>query len=146
MAVIDIIMGFDFGTKYIGVAIGQTLTCTANPLTVLKTTQSGKPNWSDIQSICNTWKPVILIVGLPLGVDGSEQHITILAKKFAKQLEKRFCITVKMHDERFSSSEARSYFFKHDNNHFLYARKQHTDIRLNAVAAKVILRSWLNTL
>ncbi|URJ32638.1 Holliday junction resolvase RuvX [Blochmannia endosymbiont of Camponotus sp.] len=136
---VDIVMGFDFGTKHIGVAIGQKLTCTVQPLIVLQS-QFGVPNWKHIKDIYNTWKPMTLVVGLPLKIDGSEQPITILAKIFATQLKEQFPVTVEMHDERFSTSEARlNYFeFYHDN---LCVK---TNIKINAIAAGVILKSWLN--
>ncbi|AGC03530.1 Putative Holliday junction resolvase [Candidatus Blochmanniella chromaiodes str. 640] len=139
MSIVDIVMGFDFGTKHIGVAIGQKLTCTAQPLTVLQS-QSGVPNWKRIRDIYDTWKPMIFVVGLPLKIDGSEQPITILAKIFAIQLKELFPVPVKMHDERFSTSEARLNYFKyyHDD---LCAR---SNIKINAIAAGVILKSWLN--
>ncbi|URJ24159.1 Holliday junction resolvase RuvX [Blochmannia endosymbiont of Camponotus sp.] len=136
---VDIVMAFDFGTKHIGVAIGQKLTCTVHPLIVLQS-QFGVPNWKHIKDIYNTWKPMILVVGLPLKIDGSEQPITILAKIFATQLKEQFPVTVEMHDERFSTSEARLNYFElyHDN---LCVKP---NIKIDAIAAGVILKSWLN--
>lgn len=139
MSVIDIVIGFDFGIKRIGIAIGQKLTGTAQPLTVLKS-KFGIPNWKSIETIYNDWKPMTLIVGLPLQLDGKEQPITVLAKKFAIQLKNRFHITVKMHDERFSTNEARliqneNYF----HNIYIYKKNQ-----IDAIAAGIILKSWLN--
>lgn len=139
MSIINIIMAFDFGTKNIGVAIGQKLTCTVRPLAVLKS-QYGIPNWEEIKDIYNIWKPVVMVVGLPLKINGGEQPITVLARKFAKQLKKQFPVIVKMHDERFSTSEARLDYFENNRN-YLYARQ---DIKINAIAAGVILKSWLN--
>lgn len=137
---VEIIMAFDFGTKNIGIAIGQNLTYTTRPLTVIKS-QLGSPHWNAIEFIYNEWSPVLLIVGLPLNIDGSEQPITFLSKKFAIQLKKRFQTTVKMHDERFSTIEARSIYLKYYRNR-LTTSKQHYQI--NAIAAAVILTSWLN--
>lgn len=136
MTTIGIIMAFDFGTKNIGIAIGQTLTYTTRPLKVLKS-KFGVPNWKTIEYIYNEWNPIILIVGLPLQMNGNDQPITILSKKFAVQLKKRFKTTVEMHDERFSSIEARSDYLKY---HYLI--KQHDHI--NAIAAAIILNSWLH--
>lgn len=137
---IDIIMGFDFGIKKIGVAIGQRLTCTARPLTVIRSTY-GIPNWKHIENIYNEWKPTILIVGLPLQSNGKIQPVTILAKKFAIQLKNKFPVTVKMHDERFSTSEARlNQYNNHDHNVRIYYQKHPID----AIAAEIILKSWLN--
>lgn len=135
----DIFMGFDFGTKHIGIAIGQKLTCTVQPLTVLQS-QFGVPNWKDIKDVYNTWKPMILIVGLPLKIDGSEQPITILAKRFATQLKEQLSVTVKMHDERFSTSEARLSYLEYYHNYSC----TRLNVQINAIAAGVILKSWLN--
>ncbi|WP_236840104.1 Holliday junction resolvase RuvX [Blochmannia endosymbiont of Camponotus nipponensis] len=139
MSIIDIIIGFDFGTKHIGVAIGQKLTYTVRPLTVLQS-QFGVPNWDQIKDIYNTWTPKILVVGLPLKIDGSEQPVTVLAKQFAKKLRKILPVTVNMHDERFSTSEARLDYFKYYHNSS-YIRQ---DVKINAIAAGIILKSWLN--
>lgn len=138
--IIDIVIGFDFGIKKIGVAIGQKLTCTAQPLTVLLS-RHGIPNWIDIHSIYSEWKPMILIVGLPLQLNGAEQPIAILAKNFAYQLKKKFPVTVKMHDERFSTSEARlNQKTRYYNNNF----HTYTKHQIDAIAAAIILKSWLN--
>lgn len=134
---IDIIIGFDFGIKKIGVAIGQKLTCTARPLTVLRS-KFGIPDWNNIDNIYNEWKPTILIVGLPLQVNGTKQSITILATKFAMQLKNKFPVLVKMHDERFSTSEARLNQYQNYNLHL------HKKYQIDAIAAEVILTSWLN--
>lgn len=132
-----IIMAFDFGTKQIGVAIGQNFTYTTQPLLVLKS-HLGVPNWKIIECIYNEWKPVILIVGLPLQMNGNDQLITILSKKFAMQLKKRFNTKVEMHDERFSTIEARSYYFKY------YYQTKNKNYQINSIAASIILNSWLN--
>lgn len=139
MSIIDIIIGFDFGVKKIGVAIGQKLTCTARPLIVLQS-QYGAPDWKSIDIIYNEWKPITLVVGLPLKLNGKEQPITILAKKFAMQLKNRFHVTVKMHDERLSTNEARlTNNYNHNFFQYIHKKKQ-----IDAIAAALILKSWLN--
>ncbi|KKK61015.1 hypothetical protein LCGC14_3018540, partial [marine sediment metagenome] len=65
------LLAFDFGTRQIGVAVGQTLSGSANPLTVLKA-RDGIPDWTQIASLLEEWKPDRLLVGLPLNMDGSE--------------------------------------------------------------------------
>lgn len=142
--IIEIIMAFDFGIKRIGVAIGQKLTRTTQPIGTLKT-QSGHPNWQNIEYIYNLWKPSRLIVGLPLKIDGGAQAITILSKQFAKQLQERFQITVEMHDERFTTIEARSnhnrnYYYNYDYG----LKKIKKIISIDSIAAEIILQSWLN--
>lgn len=138
---IDMIMGFDFGVKKIGIAIGQKLTRTARSLTVLQS-KFGVPNWQHITNIYNEWKPTILIVGLPLQLDGKKQPITILTIQFATQLQDKFPMsTVNMHDERFSTSEARLHRNKnyYDNISYIYKKQ-----KIDAIAAEIILKSWLN--
>lgn len=136
---INIVMAFDFGTKKIGIAIGQTLTCTTRPLTVLQSTL-GIPNWKKIDFVYNEWSPAIIIVGLPLRMDGSKQPITVLSRKFATQLKKRFQVTVQMHDERFSTVEARSFYLNNYNRPINIKKTEH----INSIAAALILKSWLN--
>lgn len=139
LTVIEIIIGFDFGIKKIGVAIGQKLTCTAQPLTVLQS-KFGVPNWKYIEKIYNEWKPTTFVVGLPLQLNGETQPITILALKFAMQLKNRFPVTVKMHDERFTTNEARLHQNPNYRNN-IYIRKKYT---IDAIAAEIILKSWLS--
>lgn len=136
---IDIIIGFDFGIKKIGVAIGQRLTYTARPLIVLKS-NCGIPNWRHIEKIYHEWKPTMLVVGLPLQSNGKSQSMTVSAIQFAMQLKTRFSILVEMHDERFSTIEAkinqRKYY-----NYGTYIQEKH---QIDAIAAAIILKSWLN--
>lgn len=136
---VGIIMAFDFGTKYIGIAIGQQLTYTTRPLKVLKS-NFGIPNWNTIDDIYNEWHPIILIVGLPIKMNGNNQLITILSKQFAVQLRNRFKIKVEMQDERFSTIEARSYYL---NNHRRLIKIKKSNYT-NAISAAIILNSWLN--
>lgn len=140
MLIIGIIMAFDFGINNIGIAIGQILTCTTQPLNVCKS-KSGVPDWKNIEHTYNEWNPIKLIVGLPLKMNGNEQTITILSKKFAKQLQKKFNIPVDMHDERFSTVEARSKFLKYSKNNLLKSKKTY---EINSIAAEIILKSWLS--
>ena len=69
------LLGFDFGTKSIGVAVGQQLTGTARPLTALKA-QEGTPDWNLIEKLLKEWQPDYVVVGLPLNMDGTEQPLT----------------------------------------------------------------------
>lgn len=134
-------MAFDFGLKNIGIAIGQTLTCTTQSLGISKS-KLGIPNWDNITHIYHEWKPIKLIVGLPLQKDGTEQWITILSKKFAAQLEKKFKVSVEMHDERFTTIEARSQYFQRYHNN---PSKTNNPLHINSIAAEIILKSWLHT-
>lgn len=131
-----IILGFDFGTKRIGVAVGQTVTKTANPYGMLKANQ-GQPNWDQVAKIIEEWQPVALVVGIPLNMDGTEQAVTQAAKKFANRLEGRFNLPVYGVDERLTTVEARDRVFQDEG----YKGLQKTAI--DAMAAKIILEAWL---
>ena len=98
-------LGFDFGMKNIGVAVGQELTKTANPLTVIKA-REGIPNWDQIKTLLDQWSPQLLVVGLPLNMDGSEQEMTAAARRFGNRLNGRFHIPVDWQDERLTTFEA----------------------------------------
>ena len=77
------ILGFDFGLKRIGVAVGQTVTQSARPLTILNAKQ-GVPDWLEIKKLILEWGVNALIVGLPLNMDGTEQPITARAREFGQ--------------------------------------------------------------
>jgi len=99
-------LGFDYGLKRLGVAVGQTLTGRANPLTILDADQ-GKPDWQAIASLIEEWRPSALVVGLPRHADGSDNAVTPKAHRFARQLQGRFHRPVLLVDEHLSSHAAR---------------------------------------
>lgn len=105
------LLSFDFGTKSIGVAVGQRITGTAVPLPAIKA-QDGTPDWNLIERLLKEWQPDEIIVGLPLNMDGTEQPLTARARKFANRIHGRFGVTVTLHDERLSTVEARSGLFE----------------------------------
>ncbi|ALB68096.1 Holliday junction resolvase RuvX [Cronobacter dublinensis] len=105
------LLAFDFGTKSIGVAIGQRVTATARPLNAIKA-QNGNPDWSVIERLLKEWQPDDIIVGLPLNMDGTEQPLTARARTFANRLHGRFGVKVTLHDERLSTVEARAGLFE----------------------------------
>ena len=125
-------LGFDYGTKKIGIAVGQTITGTANPLTTLRYVKD-KPDWAGIEKIIKQWQPTDLVVGLPIDTDDSETEISSKARRFSRQLEGRFHLPVHLADERYTSSSARS-----------MAGKVKKIEELDALAAKLILETWLN--
>ncbi|PCJ49610.1 MAG: Holliday junction resolvase RuvX [Gammaproteobacteria bacterium] len=129
------VIAFDYGEKRIGVAVGQSITGTANPLKGLKA-KEGQPNWSEIESLLQEWQPDYLVVGLPLNMDASEQLLTKRAKKFSNRLNGRFNIPVKMMDERLTSVEAREHLFSASG--FKGLQKNSID----SEAACLILESW----
>ena len=133
-------LGFDFGMRYLGVAVGQRLTSTARPLQTLAM-QEGKPDWDELGQLIESWKPAALIVGLPLSLDGGEQPITRSARHFAEQLRERFAREVHLCDERYTSREAAQRFAAARKSG---SKRRHHAADLDAMAAAVILETWLN--
>ncbi|WP_343189060.1 Holliday junction resolvase RuvX [Buchnera aphidicola (Chaitoregma tattakana)] len=128
-------ISFDYGTKYIGVAIGQNITNTGNILQSIRL-KNKIVNWNKIKKIIKYWNPTSIIVGLPLNMDGTEQEFTIETKNFAYKISKKFKIKVYMHDERLSTIEAK---------HILFTKgiKNLTKNKINSTSALIILESWL---
>jgi putative holliday junction resolvase len=104
------VMGFDFGTKSIGIAIGQELTGSATSLKAVKA-QDGIPNWEHIALQVNEWQPDLMVVGLPLNMDGTPQEVTFKAKKFANRLHNHYGIPVHTQDERLTTADAKARLF-----------------------------------
>ncbi len=126
------LLGFDYGRRRIGVAVGQRLTRSATPLTTVRA-RDGKPDWPSVTHLIEEWKPGALVVGIPYHMDGTEQDMTHAAKKFCRQLEGRYRLPVHQAEERLSSWVVESR---------LSAREQaNTDI--DAMSAQVILQDWL---
>lgn len=128
------LLGFDYGTSKIGVAVGQMLTRTATPLTTLLSVKS-KPDWDRINQLIHEWQPEALVVGLPLKLDDSATEMTEPARKFARQLQGRYQLPVHMADERLSSREAWSR---------IGGKAVHNVRQIDAMAAKLILETWLS--
>lgn len=145
-----VVLGFDFGLKQIGLAVGQTLTGTAQPLVVLKA-NDGKPQWHEIESLIKEWQPKILVIGLPLNMDGSESDMAVRAKKFANRLHGRFGLPIEYCDERLSSFAAKDELAqaKRDEGLERYGRQSQSlrlgrrDGTVDAIAARLILETWL---
>ncbi len=127
------LLGFDYGEKRIGVAVGQTLTATAAPLGSVRVNRA-RPDWDAIARLIRTWQPDALVVGLPLNMDGSEQATTQAARRFKNQLEGRFHMPVHTADERLSTREARERLSAR-------AVSRSGD---DPVAAQVILETWFS--
>lgn len=129
----DHFLGIDFGTKHIGIAIGQKLTLTATPLTTL--TVHTKTFWEQFESLITTWQPKGLVVGLAHHVDGSCSLMSEQALQFGRHLTKRFQLPVYYIEEHLTSVEAQQ-ILKQNN---LSSKKYDKD----ALAAAIILESWL---
>lgn len=119
---------FDYGTKRIGVAVGQTLTHTATPLETV-TVKNNTPDWDRISQLIKQWSPQALVVGNPLSMDDSRQEMTDAADKFSRQLSGRYKLPVFRADERLSSYEAQ--------------QRLKSSYELDPMAAQIILESWL---
>jgi putative Holliday junction resolvase len=101
--VVDIVFGFDFGIKRIGIAMGNTLTGQAQPLDVVKAIDNAA-RFKQIGELIAQWRPARLVVGEPLHPDGAEHEMTLRCRRFANQLHGRFNLPVHLVDERYSSA------------------------------------------
>lgn len=131
------VLGFDFGTRKIGVALGNTITGTARPLVTLRA-QSKSDRLAAIGVLIADWQPVVLVVGRPLHADGSAHAMTALADRFSRRLHQQFGIPVDQIDERYTTQVAQ----------FTAGSGQSSasgDPGRDAVAAQLILQAWLDT-
>lgn len=133
------VLSFDFGEQRIGVAVGEHLLNTANPLTTIDS-ESNDVRFEQITLIVKEWQPKLLVVGLPLNTDGSEHAMTQLCKKFARRLNGRFNMPVMLIDERYSSIEASERLNESG------IRGQAQKNMLDQVAAQTILQSYFDQL
>lgn len=130
----SVLLGFDFGMRKIGISVGQTITKTANPLTIIKA-KDGIPSWALIENLIKTWEADALVVGIPYNMDGSEQEVGLAAKKFAARLKAYYHLPVFLVDERLTSVEAKQTMKEQRGS-------RRTEQEADAVAAKLILESW----
>ena len=100
------LLAFDFGTRRIGVASGQEMLGTGQPLAMLPA-RDGIPDWQQIEALLAEWQPDIVLVGLPLNMDDTENEMCARTRKFGKRLHGRYHVTVEMVDERLTSYEAK---------------------------------------
>jgi putative Holliday junction resolvase len=100
---LEIILGFDFGIKRIGIAMGNTLTGQAQPLAVVSAIDNAA-RFKQIGELISQWSPARLVVGEPLHPDGAEHEMTLRCRRFANQLHGRFSLPVHLVDERYSSA------------------------------------------
>ena len=100
------VMAFDFGTRRIGVAVGQELLGSGQPVALVPA-RDGIPDWQQIESLLEEWRPDLVVVGLPLNMDDTENDMCARARKFGKRLHGRYHVPVQMVDERLTSFEAK---------------------------------------
>ena len=132
-------LGFDFGTKRIGIAIGGRNPYHCAPLCTVNTI-NGKPDWPAIAELINEWTPTGLVVGVPLQLNGDEQAMTTAAQRFMRQLAGRFNLPVHAADERLTSMEAQQI---HKKQRQLGKRKT-AGSDTDKIAASLILAGWLS--
>jgi putative holliday junction resolvase len=134
------VLGFDVGSKLIGVAVGNRVTASARGIATIAM-RDDTPDWTTLDNLRSEWLPDTLIVGLPLTLEGEEQPASKRARRFADRLHQRYQVPVMLVDERHSSREA--------SQRFAHARaaglKRRSDAaKIDAEAAAVILERWLH--
>lgn len=134
----DYYLGFDFGTKKIGIATGQVVTSIANPLQTLYNIKQ-KPDWEGISRLISVWHPVGLVVGISRLSDSLDNPVTPRIRKFCRQLNGRYKLPVFQIDETLSTFEAKQILFNDLKVSASKLWKVHDQL-----AAKIILQSWLN--
>lgn len=127
---ITTVIGFDYGTRWTGVAVGQTLTRKAHPLNAIKT-----GDWDAVRKLIDAWQPQKFIVGLPLNMAGGKQEMSERAERFGRQLEGRFGIPTEMSDERLTTREA--YLIA------IESERKHSKTEIDSLSAVLITESWL---
>ncbi len=98
----EIVLGFDFGTRRIGVAVGNGVTRQARPLALIA--DAAEVRWRRIGELIGSWQPARLVVGIPRHPDGTPHELTARCERFARQLEGRYRLPVARVDERYSST------------------------------------------
>ncbi len=131
------LLGFDYGEKTIGVAVGNTNTGQAHPLTTIRVIR-GKPDWDAVVRLIEEWAPVALVVGLPLNMDSSDNPVTPKARKFGNRLNGRYNLPVHMVDERLTTRAARTELYNAG-----VVEKRHKPV-LDKLAAQSILQTYLS--
>lgn len=123
---------FDYGLRQIGIATGNKLSG-ATPRGILRA-RDGQPDWETVRQLIDEWRPDIVLVGLPLNMDGTGSELSARARKFARRLHGRFGVAVKMVDERLSTREAKSRVGPRDS---------YREDPIDDLAAQIILEGWL---
>lgn len=131
-------LGFDYGVKKIGVAVGDTETHIANALTTLRAVNQ-KPAWDEITKLVTTWQPIKMIVGISRQQDGSDNEVTPKMIRFSRQLEGRYQCPVELFDETLTTYESKQLLF----DELKVSATKLWQVQ-DQLAAQLILQSWLN--
>jgi len=132
------VLAFDFGTRRIGVAVGDWETRLAHPLETIAE-EANDPRFARIGTLLEEWRPVELVVGLPLSLEGEEHELSRRCRRFANQLHGRFGLPVRLMDERLTSVAAETRL------HEAGLRSRERKAVVDSVAAQEILQSYLDT-
>lgn len=128
-------MSFDFGTKKMGMAVGQSTIQSSNPLALFPM-KDGIPQWDHLLKIVQTWQPTLFLVGLPLNMDDSESELSQRARKFARRLRHQTNIETWMVDERLTTREAR------EDLEYYQQQGRGKNISADSLAAALFIESW----
>jgi putative Holliday junction resolvase len=131
------LLAFDFGTRRIGVATGNSISCTAQPLTTLHGEENA-PRFAAIGQLIKEWQPTALVVGLPCNEDGTPHEMTQQCRRFANRLKGRFGLPVILVDERYTSASASALL----NEAGIRGMRQKA--LLDQIAAQEILQAYFN--
>lgn len=135
----QVILAFDYGTRRIGVASGDTLTRTARALTTIE--RGDSVPWAAIEKLVREYQPAQFVVGLPWNMDGTPTVLTDVSRTFAAELHARFSKPVALVDERLSSREAESQLRDARASGMKKRRNTHADVDM--IAARILLEQWL---
>ncbi len=131
------VLAFDFGEKFTGVAVGETSVGVAHPLGLI-TAAGNAARMDEAAALVAEWKPGFLVLGLPFSMDGTEHELTRRCRRFARQLEARFGLPVKLIDERLSSAAAEEALRAAGRGGRKYK------LRVHQVSAQIILQSYFD--
>ncbi len=131
-------MGVDFGLRKIGIAIGQSITQTATPLTRVYA-KNGEPDWNEFDRLVKQWQPEAFVVGKPIDMDGTPCDIYEAVQGFCEKLTARFQKPCFQMDERLSSFEAGQHIAAQQRPHKKAIERRKV---IDSIAAKLILESW----
>lgn len=134
------VLGFDVGSKLIGVAVGNRVTVSARAIATIAM-RDDAPDWAALDELRSEWLPDSFVVGLPLTLDGEEQAASKRARRFAERLRERYRMPVSMVDERHSSLEVAERFAQ---ARAAGLKRRRDAAQLDAEAAAVILERWLH--
>src|SRR5690606_10485238 len=132
---IKTLLAFDYGTKNIGAACGQTISRSVNTLPPLKA-KDGIPEWPMIEKLLAEWKPDLVLVGLPINMDDSESELAVRARKFANRLHGRFGVKVELIEERLTSFAAKGEVMERGGS------RDYKKNPVDSIAARLIMESW----